>query len=96
MGPWIYTMTPMVGNPAFNHDCSVVEEEHTSGNDIPPEFDTTTYTLSQIEAMDHIEIGQVSTREIPTVSQWGLIIMTLLLLTAGTIVLGRRRKLATA
>ena len=32
---------------------------------------------------------------IPTVSQWGLIIMALLLLTAGTIII-RRRKLATA
>ena len=29
---------------------------------------------------------------IPTVSEWGLIVMTLLLLTAGTVVLGRRRK----
>ena len=29
---------------------------------------------------------------IPTVSEWGLIVMTLLLLTAGTIVFGRRRR----
>lgn len=28
---------------------------------------------------------------VPTVSEWGLIILTLLLLTAGTVVLGRRR-----
>lgn len=33
---------------------------------------------------------------IPTVSQWGLIVMTLLLLTGGTILLGRRRRLAAA
>ncbi len=33
---------------------------------------------------------------IPTVSEWGLIIMTLLLLTAGTVVFGRRRRAATA
>ena len=31
---------------------------------------------------------------IPTVSEWGLIIMTLLLLTAGTIIFARRRKVA--
>ncbi|MCP4593025.1 MAG: IPTL-CTERM sorting domain-containing protein [bacterium] len=29
---------------------------------------------------------------IPTVSEWGLILMTLLLLTAGTVVIGRRRR----
>ncbi|MCP4590971.1 MAG: IPTL-CTERM sorting domain-containing protein [bacterium] len=34
--------------------------------------------------------------EIPTVSEWGLIVMTLLLLTAGTIVVGRRRRSAAA
>jgi hypothetical protein len=33
---------------------------------------------------------------IPTVSEWGLIIMTLLLLTAGTIIFARHRKIATA
>ena len=33
---------------------------------------------------------------IPTVSEWGLIVMTLLLLTAGTVVLGRRRRAAAA
>ncbi len=33
---------------------------------------------------------------IPTVSEWGLIILTLLLLTAGTIVFGRRRSPAVA
>ena len=34
-------------------------------------------------------------RRIPTVSEWGLIIMTLLLLTAATIGIGRRGLLAT-
>ena len=29
---------------------------------------------------------------VPTVSEWGLIVMTLLLLTAGTIVFSRRRR----
>ncbi len=33
--------------------------------------------------------------EVPTVSEWGIIIMTILLLTAATIVFGRRRPLAT-
>ena len=33
---------------------------------------------------------------IPTVSEWGLIVITLLLLTAGTVVIGRRRRPATA
>lgn len=33
---------------------------------------------------------------IPTVSEWGLIVMTLLVLTAGTIILGRRHRPATA
>ena len=33
---------------------------------------------------------------IPTVSEWGLIVMTLLLLTAGTVVFGRRRRPAAA
>ncbi len=33
---------------------------------------------------------------IPTVSEWGLIVMTLLALTAGTIVFGRRRRAAMA
>ena len=31
---------------------------------------------------------------IPTASEWGLIVMTLLLLTAGTILVGRRRRAA--
>ena len=38
---------------------------------------------------DPIETAAVAA--IPTVSQWGLIVMTLLLTTAGTIVLGRHR-----
>jgi hypothetical protein len=33
---------------------------------------------------------------IPTVSEWGLIVMTLLVLTAGTVLLGRRRRPAAA
>ncbi|MCK4343101.1 MAG: IPTL-CTERM sorting domain-containing protein [Phycisphaerae bacterium] len=33
---------------------------------------------------------------IPTVSEWGLIVMTLLLLTAGTVVFGRQRRPAAA
>lgn len=37
-----------------------------------------------------------STSPIPTVSEWGLIIMTLLFLTAGTIVLGRQHRPAAA
>ncbi|NOX57703.1 MAG: IPTL-CTERM sorting domain-containing protein [Planctomycetes bacterium] len=35
--------------------------------------------------------GPIMSAPVPTVSEWGLIIMTLLLLTGGTIVLGRRR-----
>jgi hypothetical protein len=31
---------------------------------------------------------------IPTVSEWGIAAMTLLLLTAGTLVLGNRRRIA--
>lgn len=38
----------------------------------------------------------VGSPAIPTVSEWGLIVMTLLLLTAGTVVLRRRRRLAAA
>jgi len=34
--------------------------------------------------------------DIPTVSEWGLMVMTLLLLTAGTVVFGRRRRAAAA
>lgn len=34
--------------------------------------------------------------KIPTVSEWGLIVLTVLLLTAGTIVFGRQRRLAAA
>jgi hypothetical protein len=34
----------------------------------------------------------VSTQSIPTVSEWGLVVMTLLVLTVGTVVLGRRRR----
>ncbi len=49
----------------------------------------------------HEELGMISSitvnaSEIPTVSEWGLIVMTLLALTAGTIVFGRRRKPAAA
>jgi len=42
------------------------------------------------------EIIQVALPTIPTVSEWGLIILTLLLLTAGTIVFARRRRVVTA
>ncbi len=49
----------------------------------------------------HEEVGMISSitvnpAAIPTVSEWGLIVTTLLALTAGTIVFGRRRKLAVA
>ena len=47
---------------------------------------------------DPVEIS-FSVREldgIPTMSEWGMIIMTLLLLTAGTVVFGRRRAAAAA
>ncbi len=49
----------------------------------------------------HEELGMISSitvnsAPIPTVSEWGLIVMTLLALTAGTIVFGRRRKPAVA
>ena len=48
------------------------------------------------EALGMISSITVNSAEIPTVSEWGLIIMTLLALTAGTIVFGRRRKPALA
>jgi hypothetical protein len=41
-----------------------------------------------------IEATLVGGDVIPTVSEWGLIIITLLLLTAGSIVFGRRRPMA--
>ncbi len=50
----------------------------------------------------NLQLTTVGTREangeadVPTVSEWGLIVMTLLLLTAGTIVFGRRRRPAVA
>lgn len=40
--------------------------------------------------------GQITPAPIPTVSEWGMIIMTLLFLTVGTIVVGRRVRLRTA
>lgn len=42
------------------------------------------------------EIIQFRAPSVPTVSEWGLIILTLLLLTAGTILVARRRRVATA
>lgn len=39
---------------------------------------------------------EVSEPKVPTVSEWGLIVMTLLSLTAGTIIFGRRRRPAAA
>ncbi len=49
----------------------------------------------------HEELGMISSitvnpAAIPTVSEWGLIVMTLLALTAGTIVFGRWRRPAVA
>ena len=41
-------------------------------------------------------VDGVCVSPIPTVSEWGLIIMTLLALTAGTIVFARRRRPAVA
>jgi hypothetical protein len=38
--------------------------------------------------------GHVVGTEVPTVSEWGLVVMTLLLLTAGTIVYTKRHPLA--
>jgi hypothetical protein len=41
-----------------------------------------------------MEVTQSYIREIPTVSEWGLIIMTMLLLTVGAVVIMRRRRVA--
>ncbi len=48
------------------------------------------------EALGMISSITVNASAIPTVSEWGLIVMALLALTAGTIVFGRRRKPAVA
>ena len=41
---------------------------------------------------DGCEVWRSSVEPIPTVSEWGLIVMTLLLVTLGTIVFGPRRR----
>jgi len=48
-----------------------------------------TYTIQEHE---HQEVDETCGDVVPTVSEWGLIVMTLVLLTAGTVVFGRRRR----
>ncbi|MCH8147231.1 MAG: hypothetical protein IH987_04450 [Planctomycetes bacterium] len=51
---------------------------------------------TQIQILDDAASCQLVTEIIPTVSEWGLIVMTVLGLTAGTILYGRRRRPAAA
>ena len=62
-----------------------------------PEREYVNISLPPFATLDQLVIDTISTGpEIPTVSEWGLIIMTLLLLTAGTIVFRRWRRPAAA
>jgi hypothetical protein len=54
-----------------------------------------TWTYEAPDPPQNINVGtDITVTNVPTVSQWGLIIMTLLLLTAATIIFARRRPAA--
>jgi len=61
-----------------------------------PEQVLLTFEVPGTPKLSHAWASECCTprRDVPTVSEWGLIVMTVLVLTAGTIVLGRRRRAA--
>jgi hypothetical protein len=89
VGAWKYGMIPMVGNPAFDHDASVCEKDDHGPPPLPPEL--VLDDLAVIEAMDHTEVI-IGPENIPTLSTWGLMILLLLLVTAGVFTVVRRRR----
>ena len=53
-----------------------------------------TFTLPPTAGIVGVWAGDYCARNIPTVSEWGMVVLVLLLLTAVTIVVGRRRRAA--
>ncbi len=83
------------GDPVISEDYSVVfDQAFLDANPMPDDL----YPYYCINHFGQGMIGSITVNAapIPTVSEWGLIIMTLLLLTAGTIVIARRRRPAAA
>lgn len=82
-----------VGNPPQHQNCT---QWYTSQNG--PSF-SGTWDDQYCDRPIDFELKSILEREtapsVPTVSEWGLVVMALLLLTAGTVVLMRRRRSAT-
>ena len=86
VGGWVYSMTPMVGNPLFEHDASVCEGQQHEVVE-PPEWQA--YPVLAIDTIDHIEV--VFTHPVPAHTPWGLIVLVGLVIISGLWLWSKRR-----
>ena len=95
--PWEAVIDPLVvENVTANHCPTDVTVELIAPKGVTPEAHQTLHVAAQIdlgggEIVDLGGISVVAPSRIPAVTQWGLIVMALLVLAAGTMVLRRRR-----
>lgn len=86
--------------PGLNYNSGGIAVAETSNPTPPipaPPPNTYTYTVTGFRVVDIVIEGTIEVSEqTPTLTEWGLIILALLLLTAGTMAVIRRRKAATA
>lgn len=92
------TLNRLTGEFTFWADGQVTNDLYPPSNPIPTvgEYFGTVNMATGKASFNTRTFDYAPPRIIPTVSQWGLIVLTLLLLTGATIVFARRRKTATA
>lgn len=99
---YIISVDPNPGAPQFRHDCSFCERRGPligllQQNALPPEW--TPMSPEEVMAGPHVEVlvqRVDNSNAVPALSEWGVIGMALVLLTAGAIVIDwRRRRVAT-
>lgn len=95
-GPWVINVNPNLGVFAPNDGVFVAGVNEVSPGD-PNSQVVQPVTGTSGQGVTHtVEIAPAPPTPIPTVSEWSLVIMTVLAFTAGTILFGRRRRAAAA
>ena len=102
----LFTDPTIDWNPLSGFELGCGQSEFYNISELEPDLEDLDVVLFRVEAsagtQSSVEMVQLLVEEvtadpaIPTVSEWGLIVITLLMLTAGTVVLGRRRRAAAA
>ena len=86
-GAWTVTWTNGLGVP-MGVDSSVAEDTEAAEPEDPTDV---TFPPGTELPEDYILVEYVCTQPIPAISHWGMIVMTLLVVTAGAVILIRRR-----